>query len=100
MQAPPSTWAIHIARPWGQVLAMTASTVGAGLTFLDVAVEACSRVANGRVSCVHLTYDGDRYLKDGSSLLLWRPVIFVWRNAPRRLPEAVSPQSVRRCARN
>ena len=53
-------------RPWDEVLAMTAYDGGGkGLFFLDVAVEACSRVANGRVSCVHLTYatTDDRYLK-------------------------------------
>ena len=53
-------------RPWDEVLAMTAYDGGGkGLSFLDVAVEACSRVANGRVSCVHLTYatTDERYLK-------------------------------------
>ena len=52
-------------RPWDEVLAMTAYDGGGkGLSFW-VEVGACSRVANGRVSCVHLTYatTDDRYLK-------------------------------------
>ena len=53
-------------RPWDEVLAMTAYDGGGkGLSYVGAEVGACSRVANGRVSCVHLTYatTDDRYLK-------------------------------------